>query len=169
MFPLVVDLAADSIAVAVTCRVLGFSTQAFSQWHSRPRQPARLGRRAADQRRRRHPPRRPGVRLPIHHRHPRRPRHHRQPQPRQPAVHEAADLQQPRPQARPQPNAGTAGPRRSGRAGVHRDHTEPVVADRHHRAPDRGRQAVSVRGQGRLHQPDRRLLHGRTHDLPAGR
>jgi putative transposase len=42
MFPLVLDLAADSIAVAVTCRVLGFSTQAFSQWHSRPRQPARL-------------------------------------------------------------------------------------------------------------------------------
>jgi len=28
MFPLVLDLAADSIPVAVTCRVLGFSKQA---------------------------------------------------------------------------------------------------------------------------------------------
>ena len=43
MFPLVVDLAVDRIPVAVTCRVLGFSTQAFYQWHSRPRQPTRLG------------------------------------------------------------------------------------------------------------------------------
>jgi hypothetical protein len=32
MFPLVIDLAADSIPVAVTCRVLGFSKQAFYQW-----------------------------------------------------------------------------------------------------------------------------------------
>jgi putative transposase len=36
MFPLVIDLAADSIAVAVTCRVLGFSTQAFYQWRADP-------------------------------------------------------------------------------------------------------------------------------------
>jgi hypothetical protein len=36
MFPLVADLAADSIPVAVTCRVLGFSTQAFSQWRADP-------------------------------------------------------------------------------------------------------------------------------------
>ena len=28
-YPLVLDLAADGIPVAVTCRVLGFSTQAF--------------------------------------------------------------------------------------------------------------------------------------------
>ena len=32
MFPLVLDLAADRIPVAVTCRVLGFSKQAFYQW-----------------------------------------------------------------------------------------------------------------------------------------
>ena len=32
MFPLVRDLAADGIPVAVTCRVLGFSTQAFYKW-----------------------------------------------------------------------------------------------------------------------------------------
>ena len=29
MYPLVLDLAADKIPVAVTCRVLGFSKQAF--------------------------------------------------------------------------------------------------------------------------------------------
>ena len=36
MFPLVVDLAADRIPVAVTCRVLGFSKQAFYQWRADP-------------------------------------------------------------------------------------------------------------------------------------
>jgi putative transposase len=36
MFPLVRDLAADSIAVAVTCRVLGFSKQAFYKWNANP-------------------------------------------------------------------------------------------------------------------------------------
>lgn len=32
MFPLVRDLAGDGIPVTVTCRVLGFSTQAFYKW-----------------------------------------------------------------------------------------------------------------------------------------
>jgi transposase InsO family protein len=36
MYPLVLDLAADGIAVAVTCRVLGFSKQAFYKWRSNP-------------------------------------------------------------------------------------------------------------------------------------
>jgi putative transposase len=36
MFPLVLDLAADKIPVAVTCRVLGFSKQAFYQWKADP-------------------------------------------------------------------------------------------------------------------------------------
>jgi putative transposase len=31
-YPLVLDLAASSIPVAVTCRVLGFSRQAFYKW-----------------------------------------------------------------------------------------------------------------------------------------
>jgi putative transposase len=35
-YPLVLDLAADGIPVAVTCRVLGFSTQAFYQWKANP-------------------------------------------------------------------------------------------------------------------------------------
>lgn len=36
MFPLVLDLAADGVPVAVTCRVLNFSIQAFYKWKSNP-------------------------------------------------------------------------------------------------------------------------------------
>jgi putative transposase len=36
MYPLVLDLAADRIPVAVTCRVLGFSKQAFYVWRKSP-------------------------------------------------------------------------------------------------------------------------------------
>ena len=36
MYPLVRDLAADNIPVAVTCRVLGFSKQAFYSWCKQP-------------------------------------------------------------------------------------------------------------------------------------
>ena len=36
MYPLVLDLADDEISVVVTCRVLGFSKQAFYQWRADP-------------------------------------------------------------------------------------------------------------------------------------
>jgi transposase InsO family protein len=36
MYPLVLDLAADGIAVAVICRVLGFTKQAFYKWRRNP-------------------------------------------------------------------------------------------------------------------------------------
>ena len=36
MYPLVLDLAADGVPVTVTCRVLGFSTQAFYKWRKAP-------------------------------------------------------------------------------------------------------------------------------------
>lgn len=36
MYPLVLDLAGDGIPVTVTCRVLGFSTQAFYKWRKYP-------------------------------------------------------------------------------------------------------------------------------------
>jgi putative transposase len=36
MYPLVLDLADDGIAVAVTCRVLGFTKQAFYKWRQNP-------------------------------------------------------------------------------------------------------------------------------------
>ncbi|BDZ62028.1 hypothetical protein GCM10025873_18190 [Demequina sediminis] len=35
-YPLVLDLAADGLPVAVTCRVLGFSKQAFYKWKANP-------------------------------------------------------------------------------------------------------------------------------------
>lgn len=43
-YPLVGDLAADGIPVAVTCRVLGFSKQAYYAWKARPLTPADLQR-----------------------------------------------------------------------------------------------------------------------------
>ena len=36
MYPLVLDLAAAGIAVAVACRVLGFSEQGFYKWRANP-------------------------------------------------------------------------------------------------------------------------------------
>ena len=45
----------------------------------------------------------------------------------------------------------------------------PDLADRHHRAPHRRGQALPVRDQGRVLQPDRRLLDGRPDDRGAGR
>ena len=35
-YPLVLDLAADGVPVAVTCRVLGFSKQGFYAWRANP-------------------------------------------------------------------------------------------------------------------------------------
>lgn len=35
-YPLVLDLAVDGIPVAVTCRVLGFTPQAFHAWRKNP-------------------------------------------------------------------------------------------------------------------------------------
>ena len=100
MYPLVLDLAADRIPVAVTCRVLGFSKQAFYQWKANPVSDrdwddAHLINAALD----------------IHHDDPEfgyrfiadelaGHGHHRQPEPGQPAVHPAADLVGALPQAR---------------------------------------------------------------------
>ncbi len=36
IYPLVLDLAGDGVPVTVTCRVLGFSTQAFYKWKKQP-------------------------------------------------------------------------------------------------------------------------------------
>ena len=43
MYPLVLDLAADRIPVAVTCRVLGFSKQAFYTVEGRTRSASGTG------------------------------------------------------------------------------------------------------------------------------
>ena len=36
MYPLVTDLATEGIPVVVTCRVLGFSKQAYYKWRANP-------------------------------------------------------------------------------------------------------------------------------------
>ena len=36
MYPLVRELADDGVPVTVTCRVLGFSTQAYYKWKAKP-------------------------------------------------------------------------------------------------------------------------------------
>jgi hypothetical protein len=65
--PVVRELAAEQIPVAVTCRILGFSA-GLLQVVRQSGESARLGGRASDQRRGRHPPRRSGLRLPVHRR-----------------------------------------------------------------------------------------------------
>ena len=52
---------------------------------------------------------------------------------------------------------------------VHRNRAERAVAGRHHRALDRGRQALRLRDQGRLLQPHRRLLDRLTDEVAARR
>ena len=59
-----------------------------------------------------------------------------------------------------------AGPRRPGPAELRRRRPEPALAHRHHRALDQRRQALPVRGQGRVLQPDRRLLRRLTDEVP---
>jgi transposase InsO family protein len=60
-YPLVEDLAADAIPVAVTCRVLEFSQAGVLWLEAQPAQSARRRRRLPDQRHTGHPPRRPDV------------------------------------------------------------------------------------------------------------
>ena len=159
MYPLVLDLAADGIPVTVTCRVLGFSTQAFYKWKSNPvtqrdwddahlinaaldihaDDPAFGYRFIADEL--------PGrgiaagenrvARLCSQER----------------IWSVFAKKRGPEPQGRP------TGARRPRRPAVHRCRAEPGLADRHHRTPHRRGQALPLRDQGRLLQPDRRLLH----------
>ena len=65
MYPLVRELAADGIPVAVTCRVLKIARQPYYRWLANPVTDAELERGVPGQRAVRRPPRRPGVRLPV--------------------------------------------------------------------------------------------------------
>jgi hypothetical protein len=105
MYPLVQDLAAEKISVAVTCRVLGFSTQAFYKWQAAPVSQrdwddAHLINAAIDIH---HDD--PEFRLPVHRRRARRPGPAGLPQPGQPGVQLAATVVGALPQARPAPQA----------------------------------------------------------------
>ena len=170
MYPLVRELAVDGIPVTVTCRVLKIARQPYYRWLAEPGHRRRADRGLPGQRAVRRPPRRPGVRLPVPGR--RGPRRRRA----DGRADRVADLLGPRlvvgvrEEARPQrQEARAAGPRRPGRARLHRRRPEPAVARRHHRALDRRGQALPLRDQGRLLQPDRRLLHRLTDEVPARR
>jgi putative transposase len=74
-YPLVEDLAADGFPVAVWPR-FGVLQAGLLPMEGRSGIAARRGRRVLDQRRVRHPPRRSGVRLPVHRQRTGRPRKH---------------------------------------------------------------------------------------------
>jgi putative transposase len=130
-YPLVLDFAADGIPVAVTCRVLGFSKQAFYHWRKYPISQrdwddAHLINAAVD----------------IHHDDPgfgypfiadELPSHGIKAGEGRPAVLPAAHLVRPRPQAGPEPQGRATRARRSRRPPVQRRWPGPAVADRHHR------------------------------------
>jgi hypothetical protein len=135
IYPLVRELAAEKIPVAVTCRVLGFSKQAFYAWNANPIpqrdwDDAHLINAAID----------------IHHDDPAFGYRFIADELRERGLpageNRVARLcSQQRiwsinaREARPDPQGRSAGARRPGRPRVHRERAEPVVADRHHRAP----------------------------------
>jgi hypothetical protein len=148
MFPLVRDLAGDGVPVTVTCRVLGFSTQAFYKWKKSPvtqrvwenahlinaaydihaDDPAFGYRFIADE-------------LPG--------RHHRRRESRSPVVFAGTSLVGVLEEEGTEQEVGPARPRRPRLPQIHRAGTEPVVAHGHYRTLDRHRKAVLVRDQGR--------------------
>lgn len=170
MFPLVLDLAADNIAVAVTCRVLGFSKQAFYQWRANP-----VSQRDWDDAHLINAARE------IHHDDPEfgyrlitdeltRARHRGQPQPGQPVCTQERIFSN---------HAKKRGLSRKPGPPVHDDLVERLfTADTPNRLwltditehpTGEGKLYLCAVKEGRLHQPDRRLLHGRADDLTAGR
>ena len=170
MYPLVRDLAADGIPVVVTCRVLGFSPQAFYRWGQAPCSPrdradAQLTNAIVD----------------VHaddpefgyrfiadelhaagHQVGERRVWRLCSQHRVFSTHDAEGPSGRRQAARP------GGARRSGATELHRPPARRPVADGHHRAPDRRGQAVPVRDQRRVLAPHRRLRRRGAHDGAVG-
>jgi putative transposase len=108
-FPLVLDLAADGFPVAVTCRALGFTPQAFYKWHNPVSQRDRDDTHLIDAARDIHDDD-PAFGYRFHRRRTRRPRHPRRGEPGAAIVCAAADLVGLRPQARTQQTRGTTRP-----------------------------------------------------------
>ena len=172
LYPLVSELAADGIPVAVTCRVLKLARQPYYRWLASPVTDAELDRGLPGQRAVRRPPRRPGVRLPVPRRRgPRRRRSAMASGPRGGSARTTAGgARSARSDAARTARARAAGARRSASGGdFTADRPEPAVADRHHRTPHRRGQALPLRDQGRVLQPDRRLLHRLADEVPPGR
>jgi putative transposase len=119
MFPLVRELAVDGIPVAVTCRVLGFSKQAYFKWRASPVTDrdwddahlinASLDLHGDDPEF--------GYRLLTRRTPTRRPERERE---QDLAVVIAADLRRSHSRARSEPQAWPVGPRRPSGAGLHR-------------------------------------------------
>jgi transposase InsO family protein len=165
-YPLVLDIAAGKIPVAVTCRVLGFSKQAFYAWKKSPvqrdRDDAHLINSARD----------------IHADDPAF--GYRFIADELPArgvtagENRVARLCSQR-QIWSVFSSAAAWPARPGRRctttwwpPVHRRCPGPYLADRHHRAPNCRGQAIPLRDQGRLVQPHRRVLDGLPDDREPG-
>ena len=160
IYPLVRELAADGIPVAVTCRVLKIARQPYYRWLAAPVTDAELARRTGPTRcstptattrssatgswstR----PATPGSRWPSG-----------------PRGGSAPDNGWWSAFGKKRGKNGKRPARRCTTTWCSRDFTadgaEPAVAGRHHRAPHRRGQALPLRDQGRLLQPDRRLLH----------
>ena len=156
-YPLVLDLAADGFPVAVTCRVLGFSTQAFNKWHRNP-----VSQRDWDE------AHLINAAIDIHDDDPafgyrfisdeladagfevseRRVWRVCSQQGIWSVFAKKKGLRQ---------EGWTSGPRRSGGPRLHRRPPQCPVVDRHHRAPDRRGQALLLCHQGCPLQPHRRL------------
>ena len=158
MYPLVRELAGEGFPVTVTCGVLGFSTQAFYKWAANPIcdrdfDDAHLTNAIVD----------------IHADDPEfgyrfiadeleRAGYEMGERPGSPPVPGAPDLvhdHQEGPAPRQDPRPGR--PRRPGQPRLQRPGSRRHLADRHHRAPDGRGQALRLRHQGRLLEPDRRL------------
>ena len=152
------ELAADGIPVAVTCRVLKLARQPYYRWLANPVTDAELVEAY-----------RANALFDAHRDDPEFGYRY--------LVEEARDAGEPMAErtawricsdngwwsvfgkeARQERQGRATGPRRSGRARLHRRCAKSVVAQRHHRTPHRRRQALPLCDQGRVLQPDRRLL-----------
>ena len=161
LYPLVTELAADGVPVAVTCRVLKLARQPYYRWLANPITDERAGRGVSRERAVRRAPRRPRVRLPAPGR--RGPRCRRGRWRTAPRGGSAVDNGWWSAFGKTQAGNGARSRARrcttiSCAARVHRRRPEPALAHRHHGTQDRGGQALPLRDQGRVLQPDRRIL-----------
>ncbi len=161
MYPLVRELAADGIPVTVTCRVLKLARQPYYRWLAAPGHRRRAGRGATSRTRCSTPT--ATTRSSATGSWPTRPATPASRWRDRTAWRICSDngwwsaFGKKQGAAR----ASKAGPPVHDdlvQPGLHRRRAEPAVADRHHRAPDRRGQALPLRDQGRVLQPDRRLL-----------
>ena len=158
LYPLVNELAADGIPVAVTCRVLKLARQPYYRWLANPVTDAELAEAY-----------RANALFDAHRDDPEfgyrfladEARDAGEPMAERTAWRICADNGWWSAFGKKRGKNGKVGPPVHDDL-VDRDFTaddaKPVVADRHHRAPHRRGQALPLRDQGRVLQPDRRLL-----------